>query len=105
MRIYLRVFYKLGPIFTASQFAQFFPQRGQPALSPVRLALTTLLQFAENLSDRDAADAVRSRLDWKFNLALELTDSGFDHSVLSAYRTRLIAAWKKVSVKQCHMLI
>lgn len=90
--VYMRVFDKLGPIFTEQHFVQFFPSRGQPALSPVRLALTTLLQFAENLSDREAADAVRSRIDWKYILSLELTDSGFDHTVLSEYRTRLIEA-------------
>lgn len=74
--LYMRVFDKLGPIFTEPQFAQFFPERGQPALSPVRLALTTLLQFAENLSDRDAADAVRSRIDWKYVLVRRVTLNG-----------------------------
>jgi IS5 family transposase len=50
-----------------------------------------LLQFAENLSDRRAADAVRSRIDWKYLLGLELTDSSFDASVLSEFRSRLVA--------------
>ncbi len=45
----------------------------------------------ENLTDRQAADAVRSRLDWKYCLSLELTDPGFDHTVLSEFRTRLVA--------------
>ncbi len=49
------------------------------------------MQFAENLSDLQAADAVRSRLDWKYALGLELTDSGFDASVLSEFRSRLVA--------------
>ena len=52
---------------------------------------TTVLQFAEGLSDRQAADAVRSRIDWKYALSLELTDPGFDHTVLSEFRTRLVA--------------
>jgi hypothetical protein len=45
----------------------------------------------EKLTDRQAADAVRSRLDWKYCLSLELTDAGFDHTVLSEFRTRLVA--------------
>ena len=55
----------LGPIFTNPDFAALFPPRGQPAAAPARLALVTILQFAEDLSDREAADAVRGRLDWK----------------------------------------
>ncbi|MFC9916563.1 transposase [Streptomyces sp. NPDC059862] len=47
------------------------------------------LQFAENLSDRAAADAVRTRIDWKYALGLELDDPGFDHSVLCEFRARL----------------
>jgi transposase len=80
----------LGPIFRDEQFASLFPRRGQPAEAPARLALATLLQFVENLSDRQAADAVRGRIDWKFALGLELTDPGFDHTVLSEFRSRLL---------------
>lgn len=72
-------------------FADLFPVRGQPAESPARLALVTLLQFMEGLTDRQAADAVRTRIDWKYLLCLELDDPGFDHTVLSEFRTRLIA--------------
>lgn len=50
----------------------------------------TVLQFAENLTDRQAADAVRGRIDWKYCLGLDLTDPGFDFSVLSQLRTRLV---------------
>lgn len=64
---------------------------GQSALSPGQLALITIMQFAEGLSDRQTADAVRARLDWKYALGLELTDSGFDFSVLSEFRDRLLA--------------
>ena len=53
--------------------------------------VVTVLQFAENLTDRQAADAVRGRIDWKYCLGLELTDSGFDFSVLSLFRDRLLA--------------
>jgi transposase len=81
---------ELGTIFEDQDFADLFPNRGQPALSPWRLALVTLLQFRENLSDRQAAEAVRSRIDWKYLLGLELTDPGFDFSVLSEFRSRLL---------------
>jgi len=80
----------LGNIYHDTQFAALFPTRGQPAEAPARLALVTVLQFAEGLSDRQAADAVRSRIDWKYVLGLELTDPGFDHTVLSEFRTRLL---------------
>ncbi len=89
--LYLRMYDALGSIFADRQFADLFPARGQTAEAPVRLALATILQFAEGLSDRQAADAVRSRLDWKYLLCLELTDPGFDHTVLSEFRTRLVA--------------
>lgn len=81
----------LGPVFADQLFAPLFPSHGQPAEAPWRLALVTVLQFAENLSDRRAAEAVRGRIDWKYLLALELTDPGFDASVLSEFRTRLVA--------------
>jgi transposase len=71
----------LGTIFTDAQFAPLFAACGKPAECPRRLALVTLLQFAETLSDRRAADAVGSRIDWKYMLGLELADPGFDASV------------------------
>jgi IS5 family transposase len=55
------------------------------------LALVTLLQFHEGLSDRGAAEAVRARIDWKYLLGLDLEDPGFDHSVLCEFRGRLLA--------------
>jgi transposase len=80
-----------GTFFTDAQFAALFPACGPPATAPWRLALVTLLQFAEHLSDRQAADMVRRAVDWKYLLSLELTDPGFDHSVLCEFRTRLRA--------------
>jgi transposase len=80
----------LGPIYRDSQFAGLFPQLGQPAAAPAMLALATVLQYLEGLSDRQAADAVRGRIDWKYALRLPLTDPGFDHTVLSEFRSRLI---------------
>ena len=88
---YLRVADELDSLFTDEAFLALFPTHGQPALPPWRLALVTLLQFAEGLSDRQAANAVRSRIDWKYVLRLELTDPGFDASVLSEFRSRLLA--------------
>jgi transposase len=82
---------QLGTLFQDQLFAHLFPPQGQPAASPVRLALATILQFAEGLSDRQAADAIRSRIDWKYLLCLELTDPGFHHTVLSEFRSRLLA--------------
>src|SRR3954449_13626705 len=88
---YLRLRDELGAIFGDDDFADLYPRRGQPALPPWRLALVTVLQFREGLSDRRAADAVRARIDWKYLLGLELTDPGFDASVLSEFRSRLLA--------------
>jgi transposase len=87
----IRVRDALGELFDDAQFAGLFATRGRPALSPARLALVSVLQFAEGLSDRQAADAVRGRIDWKYALGLELTDTGFDASVLSEFRARLAA--------------
>lgn len=89
--IYMQVADRLGTLYHDTQFAALFPTRGQPAEAPARLALATVLQFAEGLSDRQAADAVRSRIDWKYVLGLDLTDPGFHHTVLSEFRTRLVA--------------
>ena len=89
--VYMRLRDELGAIYDDQLFAPLFPARGQPAASPWRLALTTVMPCAEGLSDRQAADAVRSRIDWKYALSLELTDPGFDHTVLSEFRTRLVA--------------
>jgi transposase len=81
----------LGPIFQDQDFLALFPNNGHLGLPPWRLALVTIMQFRENLADRHAADAVRARIDWKYLLGLELTDPGFDFSVLSEFRDRLLA--------------
>ncbi len=89
---------RLGPVFDDRRFAHLFPAKGQPAEAPWRLALVTLLQFAEGLSDRQAADAVRSRIDWKYLLGLPLADAGFDSTVLSEFRSRLVAGAAEASL-------
>jgi transposase len=88
--VFMQVRDTLGTIYTDERFADLFPTHGQPAFAPWRLALVTVFQFMENLTDRQAADAVRDRLAWKYALSLELTDTGFDHTVLSEFRSRLI---------------
>src|SRR5215216_365182 len=88
--LYLRMREALDVIYADEDFADLFPKRGQPAEAPWRLALVTIFQFAEHLSDRAAADAVRGRIDWKYALSLELSDPGFDHTVLSEFRARLL---------------
>lgn len=88
--LYLVMRDALGALFTDEDFATLFPRRGQPAEAPWRLALILVLQYVEDLSDRQAADAVRSRIDWKYALSLELADPGFDSTVLSEFRTRLV---------------
>lgn len=80
----------LNPFICDQDFSALFSSQGQPAVSPLRLALVTILQYVEGLTDRQAADAVRSRGNWKYLLRLELTDQGFDHTVLSEFRTRLL---------------
>jgi len=87
---YLKMRDELGILYQDSEFADLFPTTGQSALSPGELALTTVMQFAEGLSDRQAAEAVRGRIDWKYALNKELSDPGFDHTVLSEFRGRLI---------------
>ena len=88
---YLTLRDQLGAIFHDDHFADLYPDTGQPGLSPWRLAWVTILQFRESLSDRQAAEAVRARIDWKYLLGLDLTDCGFDFSVLSEFRGRLLA--------------
>ena len=80
----------LGELYQDEQFVTLSPVEGQPGYAPWRLAVVTVLQYAENLTDRQAANAVRERIDWKYALGLELSDAGFDYSLLSAFRTRLI---------------
>ncbi len=83
---------ELGAWYRDADFAAGYGVRGAPGISPAQLAMVTVLQFCENLTDRQAADAVRGRLDWKYALGLPLDDEGFDFSVLSGFRSRLAAA-------------
>jgi transposase len=82
---------ELGTLSTDEDFQDVFPSRGQPAEAPWRLALVPLMHYGEGLTDRQEAFAVRTRLEWKYGLSLEVTDTGFDCSVLSEFRGRLLA--------------
>jgi len=82
---------ELGGIYRDEQFVGLFASRGQPAEAPWRLAIILVLQYVEGLTDRQAAEAVRGRIDWKYALGLELTDPGIDASVLCEFRARIVA--------------
>ncbi len=86
---------EMGTIFTDEEFADLYPGLGQPAIPPWQLALITVMQYVENLTDRQAAEAVRGRIDWKYALGLKLDDSGFNYSVLSEFRQRLLDGGKE----------
>src|SRR5918999_4273186 len=82
---YLRVADALETLFTDDAVLTLVPVHGQPALPPWRLALATIRHFAEGLSDRQAAHAVRRRIDWQDVLRLERTAPGVDASVLREF--------------------
>jgi len=83
---------RLGEWLRDEEFAAAFGIRGRPGWSPSRLALVTILQRAEKLTDRQAAEAVRTRIDWQYLLGLPLHDPGFDHTVLAEFRARVADA-------------
>lgn len=93
--MYMRMRDELGEVYGDASFAELFPGRGQKAESPGRLAWVTVMQFSEGLSDRQAAEAVRARIDWKYVLGLELDDAGFNYSVLSEFRERLVVGQRE----------
>jgi len=82
---------ELGTVYTDEQFAALYPEGGQFAEQPWRIALLLVMQYMENYTDRQAAEAMRTRIDWKYVLSLELSDPGFDFSILSEFRQRLLA--------------
>lgn len=88
---YLRMRDAFGVVFVGGNWEDLFKYVGRPAESPGLLALVTVLQFCEGLTDRQAADAVRARIDWKYALGLGMDDEGFDHTVLTEFRGRIVA--------------
>jgi transposase len=81
---------ELGQVYDDERFVAAFGARGRPGISPAQLMIVSVLQFSENLTDRQAAEAVRDRITWKYALGLELEDPGFDPTVLSEFRARLV---------------
>jgi len=96
--VYMTMRDQLGLMYEDSQFTDLFAHDGQPGLPPGMLSLVTVMQYVEGLTDRQAADAVRGRIDWKYALNLELEDSGFHYSVLSEFRDRLIAGGQEADL-------
>lgn len=86
---------ELGAWCQDADFAGVYEVAGRPGISPAQLAMVTVLQFTGNLTDRQGADAVRGRLDWKYCLGLSLDDDGFDFSVLSEFRARLVTGGRE----------
>ncbi|PDW01377.1 IS1182 family transposase [Candidatus Chloroploca asiatica] len=90
--VYMQLRDHFGMLYNNADFAHLFAREGQPALAPARLALVTVMQYMEGISDRQAADFVRDRISWKYALGLPLDDPGFDFSVLSEFRARLLTS-------------
>jgi transposase len=88
--LYMQIRDEWEGMYSDEQFIDLYPADGQPSIAPWRLALVIVMQYVENLSDRQAAEAVRDRIAWKYALSLELENAGFDHSVLSEFRLRLV---------------
>jgi transposase len=94
--LYVDLRAEFGTLYNDQRFADLYPARGRPvAVAPWRLALVLVMQSIEGLTDRPAADAVRRWMDWKFALSLELTDPGFDHTLLHDVRERLLVSGRE----------
>ncbi len=83
---------RLEGLWSDEDFAHWYSRDGRPGLSPAQLATVSMLQFLLNLSDRQATEAVRRRIEFTCALGLELDDPGFRHSVLTDFRDRLAQA-------------
>jgi transposase len=89
--LYVELRAEFGPLYDDQLFADLYPPAGRPVeVAPWRLALVVVMQYIEGLTDRQAADAVRRCMDWKYALSLELTDPGFDFTLLHDFRCRLL---------------
>jgi transposase len=89
---------EIGVIYEEDSFKEMFIRLGQPSISPALLAMITVMQFAEGLTDRQAAQAVGSRIDWKYCLGLEIRATGISHSALSEFRERLLKNGEEVKL-------
>jgi len=89
--LYLTIGDQIGYLFADIDWLDLYPNEGTPAISPALLSLVTIFQFMEDFPDRSTAEQVCARIDWKYALHLPLEDQGFDFSVLSDFRERLIS--------------
>jgi transposase len=90
--LYVELRAEFGTLYDDRLFAALYPPQGRPVeVAPWRLALVLVMQYIEGLTDRQAADAVRRCMDWKYALSLDLTDPGFDFRLLHDFRCRLLA--------------
>jgi transposase len=90
--LYVELRAEFGPLDDDQLFADLYPPSGRPVDAPPwRLALVMVMQYIKGLTDRQAADAVRRCMDWQYALSLEVTDPGFDFSLLHDFRQRLLA--------------
>ena len=90
--LYVDLRAEFGTLYTDQLFADLYPPQGRPVeVAPWRLALVVVMQYIEGLTDRQAADAVRRCMDWKYALSLDLHDPGFDFTLLHDFRQRLLA--------------
>src|SRR5918999_2319037 len=90
--LYVDLRTEFGTLYEQDLFADLYADRGHPIeVAPWRLALVMVMQSIEGLTDRQAADAVRRCMDWKYALSLELTDAGFHFTLLHDFRERLLA--------------
>jgi transposase len=89
--LYVDLCAEFGTLYNDQLFADLYPPEGRPVeVAPWRLALVMVMQYIEGLTDRQAADAVRRCMDWKYALSLDLTDPGFDFTLLHDFRCRLL---------------
>jgi transposase len=90
--LYVALRAEFGALYDDQLFTDLYPPAGRPVeVAPWRLALVMVMQYIEGLTDRQAADAVRRCMDWKYALSLDLTDPGFDFTLLHDFRHRLLA--------------
>src|SRR5499426_263499 len=89
--LYVDLRTEFGTLYAQDLFADLYADRGHPVeVAPWRLALVMVMQYIEGLTDRQAADAVRRCIDWKYALSLDLHDPGFDFTLLHDFRERLL---------------
>ena len=88
--IYMQIRDELTEMFNDEMFSDLYSSQGRSAVSPSKLVLVLIMQYMADYSDRQAIEAVRDKISWKYVLGMKLTDKGFDHSVLSDFRKRLI---------------